>query len=799
MPYLWDSDMQVYPSAVNANTYTNITIITNSSININSTKINITNAIIDFIVIKNNIINVGLYPTGNPVIIKVNGTEKILPVENICYINYLSANFTSKIYVNVSSSCIGIKLYANGTAVPLNTSYAPPYSGLYSMLLTNGTFYARFTYIVTPTISPLSSTYGYGVNLTMSPPLAEPGMLIIENSSAVLFSASAQSGASIPRFALPAGNFTLLLYEGSLILANATLTINRASPEVRLSGFSERTTYGTPISYSVVAYVAGAPLKLPVVVLVNGTTVASGITPLVVNLPSLDAGVYNVTTVALQTVNTTEEALARYLIVSPAPVSLKVFVNGSTAGSVVVLNYGQVAQISARAYSTVEPQGSEAVYVDGRLNGLTIDTMELGAGVHNLTVAFTPSSRNFLPAYYNVTLVVARSQPSLSLPYEIKARYGESLAIPVRLTVYGRPVQGYVDVRVSNFTEEVFVNGSAAISLPPLPAGIYTITVSYPGSPNLFPTSASAVLIVESATVSVEISAPDRSVYGVPISIWARASPSVAGTLSIYVNNTLIYSAPLSFVNVSWSPPRSGVFNITAVFQSASKNYSSGYATKLIYISKANCYIKILLNSSKVYVLHTYTILLESQVTPYIYVDNNYVGKFRLGNITFNSTGSHILSAIFPGDDRYYSCKASAVVEVQKNPSSIIIEIPSRLALPNSKIDVIVIISTSAKIYNGTLTIIAQNINNNNTYYFTEYINSQRTVTHIELPAPGSYRVRAYYGGNPYVDANYSNAEAVTVVESILGVPEVLLLGYMAAFGIAYAAVVAIKLKRGKD
>ncbi|MGC9118751.1 MAG: Ig-like domain repeat protein, partial [Thermoproteus sp.] len=121
------------------NTYTNLTIIFKNQININNTKINISNALIIFEKVYKNIVNIGIYPTGDNVVVSINGTEKILDVANICNINYINSyNYSQSIFINVSSTCSNLNEYINGMRVPINSVYRPPYSGIYYVILTNG-------------------------------------------------------------------------------------------------------------------------------------------------------------------------------------------------------------------------------------------------------------------------------------------------------------------------------------------------------------------------------------------------------------------------------------------------------------------------------------------------------------------------------------------------------------------------------------------------------------------------------------------------------------------------------------
>ncbi|WP_237698247.1 hypothetical protein [Thermoproteus uzoniensis] len=531
---------------------------------------------------------------------------------------------------------------------------------------------------------------------------------------------------------------------------------------------------------------------------INGSLVASGTTPLSLYLPVLNVGTYNLTVVARPSANTTQSSAVKLFRVLPAPVSLRVYVNGSPLSQVVLASYGQILVFNATASSTLQPTGKFIILVDGRSFGAVVDTLMLGAGLHNVTVAFLPSSANFKEAKASATIAVAKSMPELVVPKYISATYGEMPNVTLGLYVYGRPISGLLNVTVNNYTMLVRVFGNTTLRLPPLPAGSYVVYVSFMGNENLYPTSASFLLLIKSAAVALSIEAPQRAVYGASVPISVSAAPQVPGQISIYVNGTLIYSGPSPRVQTTWRPPRSGVFNITAYFQSASKNYSNTISTIIIYVEKAKCTINILINSSILYVLRKYEILINSSVVPEIYLDGKYLGTAQVLPLSFNSTGIHTIFAIFKGDVRYSQCNSSLTVDVMKNPAYIAIEIPRKLVVPNSPIDIYVHIFTKSYIINGIIYIYITNINKGNNYTLTKYVNSSQEVLKVSLPAPGSYEVEVYYSGNPYVAGNYSNVVAVTVVESLFGVPLIMVLGYGVAAVSAYAAVLAIKLKRRK-
>ncbi len=734
----------------------------------------------------------GIYPTSNEVIVTVNETTKVLPVENVCNITYISQNYTNYININITSNCVNLKEYINGTLVSTGGIYTPPYSGLYNVIITNNTYFINLTYIVSPVININKIFYGQWLNITLSPPLYRPGLVTIGP-----LEIPAVSQVAIPPFALPAGNYSLVLTQGNLTLLNTTITVLRSSPQISIS-LNKSMIYGVNNTFNVETFIFNINYKLNINVYINGDLVATGTTPFRSNLPILDAGTYNLTVVAAATANTTEAASSVVFRVLPAPVSLNVYVNGSPLGRVVVASYGQILVLNASARSTTRPVGAIKYVVDGNQVGYVVDTLSLGAGVHTLEVLFVPSNGDFLPAEVNATVVVSRSMPTLVAPRSITATYGETPNITAGLFVYGRPVPATLVVSVGNYTERVQVFGISTIQLPKLPAGIYEVVISFPGTKDLYPVSITSLLTIQSARVTLSVEAPGRTVYGSSVPISVSVSPQIPGIISIYVNGTLFYSAPGTQIQTYWRPPRSGVFNITVLFQSSSQNYSNSIYKFYIYVEKARCTISMALNSTEVYVLRRYVVLVNSSVIPDIYVDGRYIGSSIFMPIVFNSTGLHTIFALFKGDDRYTSCNSSLSVDVLRNPSSIFIHIAYNQVLPNSPIEIQLNIFTKSPIVNGSIYIYVMNINNKNNYTFIKYINSSRGDVSISLRTPGSYRIQVYYGGNQYVEGNYSNAVAVTVIQSVLGIPVIMVVSYGVSIASAYVVVAAIKLKRRK-
>ncbi|MFB6490197.1 MAG: Ig-like domain repeat protein [Thermoproteus sp. AZ2] len=800
LPLLGNStnNVEIWPHYLNAGTYTNLTISVDGKPPANVTAINAT---VDFVAQTPNATIMGIWPLSNPVklIIKtITNTTiiKYLSVENICNISYSANNFTNIVNITVSSNCENISIYLNGTRIGGASAFlAPNYSGVYQGIVTNQTYYLRFTYVVSPKILVGNITYGQSLNVTLTPPLVSPGYLVISSPT---YSAQypISNSLELQRFQLPAGNYTASVVYGQLALAEANFTIYRATPSISIS-FPQSYVYGQEPALTVNSSVAGVVYPTQAQILINNTPISTApITlPYRANAPLLNAGTYVITVSTLPNQNLTSATASFVFNVLPAPVSIAIYGNGTPLGPLKVLSYGNVLSLSYVLSSpTLRPQGTVMFYVNGTPIGPTLDTMSLGAGVYVLTAFFTPSNKNFERAAANATIIVTRSVPTIAAPSSVYAVYGERPNFTIGLLVNGRPASGTVIVSVAGQMLTYYVKGFTTIYLPPLPAGIYPVLISFSGTRDLYPVNSSLILYIVSASTKLVLKAPSRSIYGVPIHISISITPAIPGVLSLYVNGTQIWSGGANSTTIVWSPPRSGHFNITALFQSASRNYSNAFSSILVYVERAPCSIDLYINSSNIYVLRKYRISINSSVNPYIYIDRELIG---IGSVVFslNSTGPHTISAVFPGDDKYLPCNADLVVDAVKNPVAVKLYAGNALALPNEPIRLALELETPAGVYSGEVILIIHNLENNKNYTIIKYVSSRLNILNISIEGPGPYEVQAYYMGNSYVSANYSNPVALTVVQSFLGIPNIILAGYLLPIAAAYAVVIAVKLK----
>ncbi|MCI4446488.1 MAG: hypothetical protein JHC20_01005, partial [Pyrobaculum sp.] len=630
------SAISVEPGFVNALTYTNLTIR-------GATKVQaVEGAVVDFNITRGDAIYLGLKPLrleGN-VVLRVDNQTIWLGIGQACRIEIEAANMTSKISLNVTQQgCGDVRLYINGTMVPgLRVSYVPQYSGVYQVLATSGVFYEKTRVVVIPNITVYGNVYGEVMRILLTPPPRRA------SASLDLLAVSLREGvAEVDTWAVGAGNYTLrLLMEG--VAVQYPVSIARATPTLVVLHKAEY-IYGEGINATVRVFVGRREYSTTVQISVNQTYPAVVRAPSALVFPMLDVGTYQITASVLGDRNVTSVTSVGVFRVLPAPVRLDVKINGTFSNPYIV-EYGKVLLVSADVSSLVKPQGEVKTYLDGRPAASLLDTLKIGAGLHNLTVVFTPANRNFLPAKASTVIYVTPSMPDVRVDKTFSITYGEELVVPIYVTLYGRPINATAVVeltgrsRVFNYTLPI-INGVGILKTRDLPAGTYLGTVSIVETQNTLGAKTVFNVFVSSAFVKLILDVPTRGVYGEVLPIKVAQEPrGVPGRLYIIINGTVVYAGNSSVYNGWWSPPRGGVFQVVARFESLDPNYASTENITYIYVDRARCVIRFTLRgdvgpNNTVYVLRRYEIQPLSTLPTRVFINGTHGGFI----ITFNKTG----------------------------------------------------------------------------------------------------------------------------------------------------------------
>jgi hypothetical protein len=479
--------------------------------------------------------------------------------------------------------------------------------------------------------------------------------------------------------------------------------------------------------------------------------------------------------------------------VLPAPVRLDVRINGTFSNPYIV-EYGKVLSLSASASSLTEPQGRIVIYLDGRPAAPLLDTLKIGAGPHNLTVVFTPASRNFLPAKASTVIYVTPSVPDIRVNKTFSITYGEELVVPIYVTLYGRPINATAVVeltgrsRVFNYTLPI-LNGVGILRTKDLPASTYLGTVSIVETKNILGAKTVFNIFVSSAFVKLILEVPTRGVYGelLPIKV-AQEPRGVPGRLYIIINGTVVYAGNSSVYNGWWSPPRGGVFQVVARFESLDPNYASSDNITYIYVDRARCVIRFTLRgdvelNDTVYVLRRYEVQPLSTLPVQVFVNGTRAGFI----ITFNKTGIYNVTVFFPGDDSYYPCGASQNYAAVKNPVAVSISASRRVALIDGGLPLVVTLKSPVEKEEGEAVVYKINKTFNKTEIQRLVLN-KTTKTTLVFSDTGVYEIYVKFLGNDFLLSNKSNVVTVTVESSYFGVPTFLLAVYLVPMTLGFAA-----------
>jgi hypothetical protein len=479
--------------------------------------------------------------------------------------------------------------------------------------------------------------------------------------------------------------------------------------------------------------------------------------------------------------------------VLPAPVRLDVKINGTFSNPYIV-EYGKVLSLSVSASSLTEPQGRIVIYLDGRPAAPLFDTLKIGAGPHNLTVVFTPASRNFLSAKTSTVIYVTPSMPDVRVNKTFSITYGEELVVPIYVTLYGRPINATAVVeltgkfRIFNYTLPI-LNGVGILKTRDLPAGTYLGTVSIVETQNILGAKTVFNVFVSSAFVKLILDVPTRGVYGelLPIKV-AQEPRGVPGRLYIIINGTVVYAGNSSVYNGWWSPPRGGVFQVVARLESLDPNYASTENITYIYVDRARCVIRFTLRgdvepNGTVYVLRRYEVRPLSTLPVQVFVNGTRAGFI----ITFNKTGIYNVTVSFPGDDSYYPCGASQNYAAVKNPVTVSISASRRVALIDGGLPLVVTLKSPVGKEEGEAVVYKINKTFNKTEIQRLALN-KTTKTTLVFSDTGVYEIYVKFLGNDFLLSNKSNVVTVTVESSYFGVPTFLLAVYLVPMTLGFAA-----------
>jgi len=227
-------------------------------------------------------------------------------------------------------------------------------------------------------------------------------------------------------------------------------------------------------------------------------------------------------------------------------------------------------------------------------------------------------------------------------------------------------------------------NGQATFSISTLTPGGHSLTASYPGDANVAPSgSGSAAVRVNPAATATALSlSTAASSVGQAVTLTAKVSPSVKGTVTFLDGTTAIGTAVLNdgTASLSVNTLAPGAHSLTAAYGGDAMNAASASAAATETVSLAQTGTTLSASPSPATVGSAVT--LTATVTPataggtVTFKDGDATlgtGTVSGGVATFTTTGlaagSHALTAVYAGDASG-AASGSGVVTEQVNPAA---------------------------------------------------------------------------------------------------------------------------------
>ena len=356
--------------------------------------------------------------------------------------------------------------------------------------------------------------------------------------------------------------------------------------------------------------------------------------------------------------------------VSKRSSQVNVTVNATTVGNDVVINV--TIPSDATGYVVVVVDGQN--YSINTTNGIGSVTIPgLGNATHNVNVTYLGDEK-YLSSTNGTSFTLNKVNSTVSVKAEnITLGDVEFITISVPADASGNVTVEVVGV--GTYTVPV-VNGTATLVVKDLPAGTYTVNVSYNGDGKYLTnnnhttftvsrvnTTEDDIMVIDQGNGTVVVVVPDNATGNVTIKVGNNT----------YVANITNGTAVIDLVNET-----PGTHNITVIY-SGDGNYTNATLNATVSISKMVPAINV--NVTDIYVgdVALINVTLPSNAVGAVTIEingieyapyefTNGVAKFRVENLAF---GVKTVAVVYSGDDNYTGISATANFTVSKRSSQV--------------------------------------------------------------------------------------------------------------------------------
>ena len=691
--------------------------------------------------------------------------------------------------VTITTTVLPVGTDTITASYPGDTNYNPA-TGTTTQVVSKGTT----TMTLTSSLNP--STVGQSVTFTATLPTTATGTVTFMNGATALGTATLNNGtATVSTSTLPAGSDPITAtYSGdaSNNAANASLTqtVNKATPAMTLTSSVNPSSINQSVTL-----IATLPLTVTgTVTFTNGSTVIgtsnvnNGSAAVTTSTLPVGSDAITATYSGDSNNNTATASLTQTVNGTPSTITLTSSLNPSTVNQSVTFT----ATVPSAATGTVTFSNGSTVLGTSNVSSGTasVSTSTLPVGSDTITAAYSGNS-TYAAGTATLVQTVDKTTPTVTVTTSGPSTYGQ----PVTITTTLPPgTTGTVTVTSGGTTlgtGTVTSGGTVTITTTTLPVGSDPITATYSGDSNNNPATGTTTQTVNKDTpvLPAPVATPSNPVVGTTVTISETVPPGVSGPVTFYNGSTPIGTAPIvgGVATITTSTLPIGPNPITASTPGDANNNPATSPAVTVTVGKAVPTIGLTSSSNPstpgAPVTFTATVYPGATAPVTFYDGSTVIGTGTpngagVATLTTSvlSSGSHSITATYPGDANYSSATSAPLLQVVgKVPTTITITESSAAQLFNSKVTFTAVVTAPIPTPTGTVTFYDGQTQIGQAPLSTNGVVVSLTVGNAAFStsslATGDHKITAIYSGDTTFDTSTSApldnvVEDFTVVNS---------------------------------
>ncbi|WP_188760090.1 Ig-like domain repeat protein [Edaphobacter acidisoli] len=637
-----------------------------------------------------------------PALTLTSSTNPSTANQSVTFTATLPSTVTGTVTFKSGATVIGTSNVSNGVAA-VSTATLPVGSNsitaTYNGDANDNTASASLTQTVnkaTPTITLTSSanpsSANQSVTFTATLPSGVTGTVTFSTGATALGTTTVNNGvASVVTSTLPVGSDPITaVYSGdssdNTATASLTQTVNKVTPAITLTSSNNPSSVNQPVTF-----IATLPLNVTGTItftsgsnVIGTSNISNGSAAVTTSTLPVGSDVVTATYSGDTNNNTATTNLTQTVNSTPSTITLISSSNPSTVNQPVTFT----ATVPSTATGTVTFTNGSTVIGTSNVNSgnASVTTSTLPIGSDAITATYSGDSTHST-ATASITQTVDKATPTITVTTSGPSTYGQ----PVTITTTLPPgTTGTVTVTSGGTTlgsGTVSAGGTVTITTSTLPVGTNPITASYGGDSNNNPATGSTTQTVNKDTpvLPPPVATPSNPVVGTTVTITETVPSGVGGPVTFSNGTTTIGTAPIvnGVATITVSNLPIGSNPITASTPGDANNNPATSPATTVTVNKATPTVTLTSSSNPstpgAPVTFTATVYPGATAPVTFYDGTTAIGTGvpnAAGVATFTtstlSSGSHSITASYPGDSNYSPATSPVLTQVVGKISSMI-------------------------------------------------------------------------------------------------------------------------------